>query len=142
VEKSQQGNPATESPCTNSKDDHEQAPALHHAVTVGNPAPDREGVFMEKFNRAERRHQTARLKKARRWYGRGDSERLETGVWVRVPLSGKHLAKAVQYGSACSCYMCGNPRRKGAAYESQYTLQERRAMQRRLFSDLLDKLPK
>jgi hypothetical protein len=132
----------TEAGHPHSKDDHEQAPALHHAVIVGNPAPDREGVLMEKFNRAERRHQTARLKKARRWYYGGDLVWDELINYTRVPLTGKRLAKVVQYSSACSCWMCGNPRRKGAAYESQYTLQERRAMQPRLFSGLLDKLQK
>ena len=55
---------------------------------------------MEKFNRAERRHQTARLKNKRKHYH---------GFDVMTPLQ---LGAIVTTPQACSCIMgCGNARR-------------------------------
>ena len=66
---------------------------------------------MEKFNRAERRAQIARLKAKRRYYwGYGNTwSRPTEGVDEMSPTQ---LGRVVQYPQACSCPMgCGNARR-------------------------------
>jgi hypothetical protein len=62
---------------------------------------------MERFNRAERRRQIARLKKARKLYWSYDYEMRYRGRIMPKSTQGK----VVQYPAACSCPMCGNPRR-------------------------------
>lgn len=56
---------------------------------------------MEKFNRAERRSQTERLKAKRKLY------------WGRQydgSMDARQLGKVVQYPQVCSCWMCANVR--------------------------------
>lgn len=61
---------------------------------------------MEKFNRAERRNQTARLKKARRnYWGYNRSS------WSEREMDPKQLGRVVQNPQTCSCMGCGNGRR-------------------------------
>lgn len=64
---------------------------------------------MEKFNRAERRAQTARLKAKRKLYwGYGRSWGAEPPEQMRPD----QLGKVVQNPQACSCLMgCGNARK-------------------------------
>jgi hypothetical protein len=63
---------------------------------------------MERFNRAERRHQTARLKAKRKSYrGYGASY----GTQGILYMSEKQLGRIVQYPQACSCSGCGNSRK-------------------------------
>jgi hypothetical protein len=56
---------------------------------------------MEKFNRAQRRHDNDRLKNKRKRYWFND----------KSSMTPKSLGKVVQYPAACSCTMCGNPRK-------------------------------
>lgn len=61
---------------------------------------------MEKFNRAERRHHVARLKRARRRYW---------GMWLwgfnpNDPSDIGRIGKLVHTCQACSCLGCGNQR--------------------------------
>ncbi len=58
---------------------------------------------MRKTNRAIRRKETARLKKARKHYWWGAS--------VDGPLFDKWIGKAVNTAKPCSCWMCCNPRK-------------------------------
>lgn len=56
---------------------------------------------MERFNRAERRFQTKRLKaKRKNYHGRKDFEQ-----------SPDFLGKVVNTPAMCSCFMCGNTRK-------------------------------
>lgn len=65
-------------------------------------------------DRAYRRSQDARIKRrVRRYYG---------GVHADVPRRLGHIARSRK---TCSCWMCGNPRRR----RGERTLQERRAAQ-------------
>lgn len=52
--------------------------------------------------RAIRRHHTARLKRNRQNYW---------GYHRTSPMSQAGLGKVSQYPCACSCFMCGNPRK-------------------------------
>jgi hypothetical protein len=65
---------------------------------------------MEKFNRAERRHQLARIKAKRK------------GYWYGYPaeMTPKRLGMVSQTPALCSCHMCGNPRK----FFGDRTLQE------------------
>lgn len=56
---------------------------------------------MEKFNRAERRFQTQRLKQKRKTYWFSDSSNMTP----------KHLGMVAQTPQRCSCSGCGNARR-------------------------------
>lgn len=70
---------------------------------------------MEKLkSRAQRRHENARVRLSRR-------------VQCRRDLSGdaRSWGKAVATPAACSCWMCGNPRK----YFGRRTIQELRALQ-------------
>lgn len=56
---------------------------------------------MERFNRAERRFQTSRLKaKRKNYYGNKNFNQ-----------SPKFLGKVVNTPKMCSCFMCGNARK-------------------------------
>lgn len=67
------------------------------------------------MSRALRRHHTTRLKHARRHY------------WGEVlRLDARRLGMAIATPAACSCTMCGNPRK----YFGERSLQERRFSQR------------
>jgi hypothetical protein len=62
---------------------------------------------MEKFNRAVRRQQIARLKKNRKSYwGYNKARGMTTDV-----MSPAQLGRIVQYPQACSCPGCGNQRK-------------------------------
>lgn len=61
---------------------------------------------MERFNRAVRRHQVARLKQKRKnYWGYGRAYGRETEV-----MNPAQLGKVVQYPHPCSCWMCRNNR--------------------------------
>lgn len=63
---------------------------------------------MERFNRAERRAQIARLKAKRKTYW-GYPDRY--GSKAPVPMEARRLGMVVQNPQVCSCYMgCGNAR--------------------------------
>lgn len=72
---------------------------------------------MRKTNRAIRRMETARLKKARKhyWWGASDSG----------PLFGKWLGMAVTTPHPCSCAACCNNRRSFMVEGNGDTVQER-----------------
>lgn len=74
--------------------------------------------------RALRRHHTARLKKARRFYHGRDLER-----------EPKRRGQALATPAPCSCWMCGNPRH----HDGEATRQERcaRAREQTELDDLL-----
>lgn len=59
--------------------------------------------------RAERRHHAERLRAKRKNYLGGNND-------------DKRLGKLVHTATACSCYMCGNPRR----HFNERTIQEKR----------------
>lgn len=81
---------------------------------------------MEKFNRAERRAQVARLKQKRKFYfGGGFDNETISGYNQHIPLEGRQLGRVVQYPAMCSCPMCGNSRR----HFGERTIQEQRLMQ-------------
>lgn len=62
---------------------------------------------MERFNRAERRAQVARLKaKRKNYWGYGLAK-----PWRSGPMPPDTLGKVVQHPQACSCMGCGNQRR-------------------------------
>lgn len=66
--------------------------------------------------RAERRHHFERLKQARRFYWGSNRD---------LAKSPKHLAKAVNTPTPCSCWMCGNARK----WLGEETIQELRQKQ-------------
>lgn len=71
---------------------------------------------MEKFNRAERRHQDQRLKDRRlRYWSVGNKTERTLGMLLHSP-------------ALCSCWMCGNPRK----FFGQRTIKEEREAQRGL----------
>lgn len=57
---------------------------------------------MKDMSRALRRHQAARIKKARRFY---------FGIDNSTDL--RRVGKLLHTSTWCSCWMCGNPRRYG-----------------------------
>ncbi len=75
---------------------------------------------MAQPSRALRRHHVARLKKARRYF-HGQDLAEHPG----------RLGKAVHTAAACSCYMCGNPRK----YFGERTISELGAQQAELQVD-------
>ncbi len=85
-----------------------------------------------KYNRAQRRHDRERLRKKRQYYwGYGRKP-----GWIGWPpkdsrgqiqfMSARNAGMIVDTPTPCSCYMCGNPRRKAWADEI-LTIQERKA---------------
>lgn len=70
--------------------------------------------------RAYRRAQVARIKKARKSY---------FSYWTP---SAVRLGKLVHTAKACSCYMCGNPRR----YWEEDTIQEQRFDERCIYENV------
>ena len=70
-------------------------------------------MFKPSTRRAQRRHHIQRLKKRRRFRG---------GLDLAAE-HGRLLGKALATPAACSCVLCGNPRR----HFGEPTLQERRA---------------
>lgn len=67
---------------------------------------------MREVNRTVRRHHVARLRKKREFYWwRGTKTPRQIGILLHTP-------------AACSCWMCGNPRRRGFV-----TVQERKLLQ-------------
>ena len=88
---------------------------------------------LKDLSRANRRHQTARLKKARKLYwGHGGSS--YTTYDTMTP---KQLGKVVQYPAVCSCFMCGNARRtdKQLTHQEKKQLQALKDFQKELLSD-------
>lgn len=83
----------------------------------------------QKYSRAQRRADYARLKKKRRnhwgYGGQGWRSYCYEGVRTMPP---EVAGSVVNTPTPCSCYMCGNPRRNSWAnvYEAR-TLQERKA---------------
>lgn len=66
------------------------------------------------MDRSERRHRTWRIKA--KYY-----RRLRRDEWWQP--TEKEAGRFANHGKACSCWMCGNPRK----YLGEPTLQERRA---------------
>lgn len=60
---------------------------------------------MEKFSRAQRRADIARLKQNRKnYYNLG-------GSYQGIPHTERQLGRLVHTPTLCSCYCCGNPRK-------------------------------
>lgn len=78
---------------------------------------------MDKFSRAQRRHDSARLfrrcyRKMHQWGCFEHFDAKETHKFVR-----RHQNNM----AICSCWMCGNPRRGAFSYKEKITMQERKA---------------
>jgi hypothetical protein len=63
---------------------------------------------MEKFSRAQRRADIARLKQNRKNYYRNGISYGQSGIQL---MSARALGRVSQDPQPCSCYGCGNPRK-------------------------------
>jgi len=85
---------------------------------------------VEKFNRAERRHQRARLKHKRKnyWgYPRNPHSALNKAPERPVGMGARDLGSVVQHPQSCSCSGCGNPRHnEWEPLDLRLTMAERR----------------
>ncbi len=76
---------------------------------------------MQRFDRGERRFQTARLKKKRQnYWGFNQSWNNYTGATPR------QLGMLVQYPKACACYMCSMDRKFHGPSVAELSFDQRR----------------
>lgn len=79
---------------------------------------------LKNLSRALRRHHAVRLKKTRSQYW-GFGRR--TSSYLDDQMTKRQIGIVSNTPAACSCYMCGNPRK----WDNERTIQERRAAQHR-----------